>query len=176
MKRKIYFLAFFSALSFGSQASKASIQEDQQETYIDMTLSACATQFERAWSTSASSQQKEIVEYFKDICPMLSYPQLGGQLKTLANNASSDTNAPILKYLDINPKVIDVTEQEQTVEVTVHFEEETSIDYAHFWFRNRELQQYGKSDTAFERHITRDPSDGLLKTTFSYTFTPHLFI
>ena len=172
LKRKIYCLAFFSALSFGSQASKASIPEAQQETYIDMTLSACATQFERAWSTSAISQQKEIVEYFKGICPMLSYPQLGEQLKTLASNSDSDTNAPILKYLDVNPKVIDVTEQEQTVEVIVHFEEETSIDYAHFWFRNRELQQYGKSDTAFERHITRDPSDGLLKTTFSYTFTP----
>ena len=103
---------------------------------------------------------------------MLSYPEVGQQLKTFVINSDSDTNAPILKHLDINPKVIDVTEQAQTVEVTVHFEEETGIDYAHFWFRNRELQQYGKSDTAFERHITRDPSDGLLKTTFSYTFTP----
>jgi len=172
LKRKIYFLAFFGALSFGSQASKASISDNQKEIDTNMRVSACATQFERAWNTSASSQQKEIVEYFRSICPMLSYPQVGQQLKTFVNSSDSDTNAPILKHLDINPKVIDVSEQEQTVEVTVHFEEETSIDYAHFWFRNRELQQYGKSDTAFERHITRDPSDGLLKTTFSYTFTP----
>jgi hypothetical protein len=171
LKRSIYFL-FLSALSFGSQASQGAVLNAQKEIDINMRLSACATQFERAWSTSVTSQQKEVVDYYHNICPMLSYPHVGEQFTALENNSTSDTTPPVLKHLDINPKVIDVTNQEQTVEVTVHFEEETGIDYASFWFRNRALQQYGKSDRAYERDITRDPSDGLFKTTFSYTFTP----
>ena len=90
LKRKIYFLAFFSALSFGSHVSKASVSEKQSEIDANMRVSACATQFERAWNTSASSQQKEIVEYFKGICPMLSYPEVGQQLKTFVINSESE--------------------------------------------------------------------------------------
>jgi hypothetical protein len=137
-------------------------------------ISACATSFELLWQRVNSAEKKLVEKQLKSLCPELAFPTSD---KTPVKKNSfwqlnGDTNAPKLVYLDIQPKVIDVTNAQQNVEVTVHFEEETDINYLSFWFKNDDLQQYGKSEGAYGDDIYKDPEDGLFKTTFTYTFTP----
>ena len=173
MKSK--YAVFYGLIFLGAHQQASSNSDiDLKTQQHNQRISACATSFELLWQRVNSEEKKLLEKQFESLCPELTFPTSDGALarKDSFWQLNSDSKAPKLVYLDIQPKVIDVTNAQQNVEVTVHFEEETDIDYLSFWFQNDDLQQYGKSEGAYGDDIYQDPEDGLFKTTFTYTFTP----